>query len=128
MENDLMVMIYGALMGVVGSIVTSIITAVFQSWIERREYERRRSEEQSIRLRQIHLPTDEDVRMINAEHQNEQVPEAARTTAEAGTVLLSILLSSSLVYQTRDPLLGFSFGTALGFLLTHRLTRFLRRG
>lgn len=128
MENDLMVMLYGALMGVVGSIVTSIVTTVFQSWMERREYERRRTEEHASRLRQIHLPTDEDVRMINAEHHNEQAPEAARTTAEAGAVLLSILLSSTVVYQTRDPLLGFSFGAALGFLITHRLTKFLRRG
>ena len=127
MENDLMVMLYGALMGVVGSIVTSIVTTVFQSWMERREYDRRRSEEHTSRLRQIHLPTEEDVRSINAEQQNEHAPEAARTTAEAGAVLLSIVLSSTVVYQTRDPLLGFSFGASPGFLLTHRLTRFLRR-
>ena len=126
MENDLLVMIYGAIMGVTGSIITSIVTAVFQSWMERREYDRRRSEELRSRLSQIHLPTDEEVRIFNSEHPGEQPPEAVRTsTAEAGAVLVSILLSSTAVYQTRDPILGFSFAAALGFLVARRLTRFV---
>src|SRR5215217_7418777 len=66
MERDLLVMIYGAIMGVVGSIITSLVTALFHLWLDRREYERRRSEEQHRHLNQIHLPTDEDVRLINA--------------------------------------------------------------
>lgn len=128
MENDLVVMIYGALMGVVGSIITSIVTAIFQSWMERREFERRRSERHDSRLRQIQLPTDEEIRRINAEHLNEQSPEGARTAAEAGAVLLSILLSSTVVYHARDPLLGFAFGASLGFLGAQRLKRHFRRG
>ena len=127
MENDLTVMIYGAIMGVAGSIITSIVTAVFQSWMERHEYERRRSEELQSRLSQIHLPTDEEVRLFNSKHQGDQPPEAVHTTAEAGAVLVSILLSSTAVYQTRDPVLGFSFAAALGFLVAHRLTRFVRQ-
>lgn len=43
MERDLLVMIYGAIMGVLGSLVTSIVTALFHFWLERREYERRKS-------------------------------------------------------------------------------------
>ena len=39
MERDLLIMIYGAIMGVVGSIVTSIVTAIFHFWLDRREYE-----------------------------------------------------------------------------------------
>lgn len=127
MDRDILVMIYGAIMGVVGSIVTSILTALFQLWLDRREYQRRQSEEHDRRLRQIHLPSEEDVRLINSEHQNEQHPEGARSTAEAGVILLSLLISSTLVYQTRDPVLGFLFAASLTFLLTHRLTRFLRR-
>src|SRR6266542_1508939 len=92
MERDLMVMIYGAIMGIVGSIVTSIVTAVFQLWLERREYERRQSQEHHRQLSRIQLPTDEEVRMINAEHQNERQPEGARTIAGAGSVILSVLL------------------------------------
>ncbi|MDQ2691608.1 MAG: hypothetical protein M3Y68_06225 [Chloroflexota bacterium] len=127
MERDLMVMIYGAIMGVVGSIVTSIITALFQLWLERREFERRQSQERHRQLNQIHLPTDEDVRTINAERQVESAPESARTLAEAGSVVLSILLSSLVVYQTREPFLGFTFGALLGFLMTHRMIRALTR-
>lgn len=127
MERDLMVMIYGAIMGVVGSIVTSIITALFQLWLERREFERRQSQQRQRRLHQIHLPTDEEVRMINAQRQVESSPESARTLAEAGSVILSILLSSLVVYQVREPLLGFAFGALLGFLATHRLIQALTR-
>lgn len=61
MDSDLIVMIYGAIMGVVGSLLTFMISALFQFWLARREHERRQSEERSYRLRQIHLPTDEEV-------------------------------------------------------------------
>ena len=127
MERDLMVMIYGAIMGVVGSILTSIVTAVFQLWLERRELDRRQSREREQRLKQIHLPTQEEVRLINAEHENEGQPEPARSLAEAGSVLVSVLLSSLVVYQTKDPMLGFAFGVLLGFLATNRLIKALRR-
>ena len=41
--------------------------------------------------------------------------------------MISILLSSLVVYKTRDSLLGFSFGFLLGFLLTERVERLLIR-
>jgi predicted PurR-regulated permease PerM len=127
MERDLLIMIYGAIMGVVGSIVTSIVTAIFHFWLDRREYERRKMEERQQQLRQIYLPTEEEVISINAEYQNEHPPETARTAAEAGSLLLSLVLSSAAVYQTRDPLLGFSFGACLGFLVTRRITYALKQ-
>jgi predicted PurR-regulated permease PerM len=127
MERDLLVMIYGAIMGVVGSIVTSIVTALFHFWLERREYERRQSEERDRQLRRIHIPTDEEILLLNSEPQNEHPPEVARTAAEAGSILISLLLSSAAVYQTRDPILGFAFGACLGFLLMRRITRFFKR-
>lgn len=127
MERDLLVMIYGALMGVVGSIITSIVTAVFQLWLERRESERKRSEERHRQLNQIYLPSDEDVLLINSESYEDRPTEAARTAAEAGSVLLSILLSSALVYNTRDPNLGFAFSALLAFYLTRRILKTLRR-
>ncbi len=95
MERDLLVMIYGAIMGVVGSIVTSLVTATFQLWLERREYERRQAQEHHRQLKQIHLPTDEEVRLINSDHQNEHGPETTRAAAEAGSILLSLILSSA---------------------------------
>ena len=127
MGSDLLIMIYGAIMGVVGSIVTSIVTVIFQLWLERREYGRRQSEEHHRQLQQIHLPTDEEVRMINSDHQNDHHPETSRTAAEAGSVILSIILSSALVYHVRDPILGFTFGACLGFLMTRRITKFLKQ-
>src|SRR5215216_2347834 len=126
MERDLLIMIYGGIMGVVGSIVTSFITAIFQIWLERREYDRRQSEELSRQLRKIHLPTNEEVRIINADQHNNEQAETAHTAAEAGSILISILLTSALVYQTRDPMLGFAFGACLGFLITGRITKFIR--
>ena len=123
MESDLLVMIYGAIMGVVGSIVTSLVTALFQLWLDRREHEKRLAEERERRLKQIHLPTDEEIRMINADHNGEHTPEAARTLAQAGSVLFSMILSSAAVYQVRDPRLGFAFGACLGFLVTKRITK-----
>ena len=128
MERDLLIMIYGAIMGVVGSILTSVITAIFHFWLDRREYERRKSEEQHQPLHQIYLPTEEEVISINAEYRNEQPPEAARTAAEAGSLVISVILSSAAVYQTRDPLLGFSFGACLGFLVTRRITNAIKMG
>lgn len=127
MERDLMVMIYGAIMGVVGSILTSIVTAVFQLWLERREFDRRQTVERDRQLKQIHLPTQDEVRIINAEHQNEQQPEPAHSLAEAGSVLVSIFLSSLVVYQTRDPMLGFAFGALLGFLAMNRLIKAIKK-
>jgi hypothetical protein len=45
MDRDLTIMIYGAIMGVAGSLLTSIVSALFQFWLERREHERRQHEE-----------------------------------------------------------------------------------
>ena len=61
MERDLLFMIYGAIMGVVGSIVTSIVTALVHLWLDRREYQRRQSEEHDRQLKRIHIPTDEEI-------------------------------------------------------------------
>ena len=127
MERDLIVMIYGAIMGVVGSIITSIVTALFHFWLERREYERRQIEERQRQLKQIHLPTDDEVRTIYLEHQEEQHAEPARTLAGAGSLSASVLLSSLTVYQTHDPRLAFLFGACLCYLLTNRVIRTFKR-
>src|SRR5512133_2594139 len=121
MNHDLLVMIYGAILGVVGSIVTSIVTAIFHFWLDRREYERRRKEEHERQISKIYLPTDEEVMTINSEIQNEHQPEATRAAVEAGSFVLSLVLSSAVVYNTKDPLLGFAFGACLGFLFTGRI-------
>jgi predicted PurR-regulated permease PerM len=119
-------MIYGAIMGVVGSILSSLVTLMFQFWLTRRENERRQSEEKSRHLRSIHLPTDEEVIMINSGHQIGNLPEPQPKAAETGSILISVLVSGALVYQTNDPMLGFAFAALLGFLVTNRLIRLLK--
>jgi hypothetical protein len=102
MERDLMVMIYGAMMGVVGSILTSIVTAVFQLWLERELIDGNRWNEIASSSKSICPPMKKSGSSI----QNDQQPEPTRTLAEAGSVLISVLLSSLVVYQTKDPRLG----------------------
>ena len=127
MDRDLTIMIYGAIMGVVGSILTSIVTTIFQFWLARREYERRQTEEQNKQLRHISLPTDQEVIDINSARENGNLPQAQRKPAETGSIVLSVFVSSLLVYQTRDPMLGFMFAAFLGFLSTNRVIRLLKR-
>jgi predicted PurR-regulated permease PerM len=123
MDHDLTIMIYGAIMGVVGSVLSSIVAALFQLWLARREDERKRSEDRSRQLRQIHLPTDEDVIKINAGRDHEETPEGQRKTAEAGSLALSAFVGGLMVYKTHDPMLGFAFTFMLSFLLTKHVTR-----
>ena len=127
MDHDLTVMIYGAIMGVVGSILTSIVTTIFHFWLERREHERRQNEERSRQLRHIHLPTDEEIIIINSSRDQEPTPEGQRKTAEAGSIAVSVFVGGIMVYQTHDPMLGFAFTFMLGFLITNRLIRAFRR-
>jgi hypothetical protein len=126
MNHDLTIMIYGAIMGVVGSIFTSIVTTMFHFWLERREYERRQNEERSRPLRQIHLPTDEEVILINSNRDRENPQEGQRNAAGAGSIALSLFVGGIMIYQTHDPRLGFAFMFMLGYLLTNRLIKQLR--
>ena len=126
MDHDLTVMIYGAIMGVVGSILTSIVTTIFHFWLERREHERRQNEARSRQLRHIHLPTDEQIIIINSSRTREQLPEGQRKAAETGSIALSVFVGGIMVYQTHDPMLGFAFAFMLSFLLTNRLIRAFR--
>jgi hypothetical protein len=128
MDHDLTIMIYGALMGVVSSILTSLVTTSFQFWLTRREYERRLKEEREKQVSQIYLPTGEEIIAIISQGQIENnMPASSHKVAEAGSLILSILLGSVLVYQTRDAMLGFAFAAILGFLFMNRVIRFLRR-
>lgn len=97
MDRDLTMMIYGTIMGVI----------------------------ESRQLRQIYLPTDEDVITINSGRHNADRPESQRNAA--GSMGLSKVLTSLLIYQTHDPMLGFAFAAMLGFLMTTRVIQFLER-
>ena len=127
MDRDLTIMIYGAIMGVAGSIISSLISTIFQFWLARRESERKQNEEQSRQLRHIHLPSDEEIIIIKAQHSAEIESESSRKTAEAGSLVLSSFVGGLLVHQTNDLLLGFAFSACLSYLLMKRAIRWLTR-
>jgi predicted PurR-regulated permease PerM len=127
MDRDLTIMIYGAIMGVAGSLLTSIVSALFQLWLERREHERRQHEERRHGLQHIHLPTNEEVIRFSASRSDDPAPEEPRKTAPAGSIALSTFVGGVLVYQTNDLMLGFAFAFMLAFLMTRRMIRALRR-
>ena len=126
MDRDLIIMFYGALMGIVSSIITSLVTTMLQYWLTRREYERRLKEEHERQMSQIYLPTGEEIIAIISNEQQFNQPEASHKAAEAGSIIFSIILGSFLVYQTRDPELGLTFTTILGFLITNRTIKFFK--
>lgn len=130
MDRDVLLMIYGALMGVASSIITSLVTFMLQLWLERREYERRQNEERKKKIQQIYLPTNEEVEAINLGRENGKRPEVPQRTNEAGSLVLSIIsviACSLLAFQMNSPALSFAFTAILSFFLTNRIIRFLRR-
>ena len=128
MDRDLIIMMYGAIMGIAGSIVTSLVTTIFQFWLQRREYERRQSEEQNRQLRHIYLPTDQEVIVITSQlSEEEEATESARKPAPVGYIVVSVVLSSALIDQTNDPMLSLAFAAMLGILITNRVIRFIKR-
>ncbi len=127
MDHDLLMMIYGVLLGAVSSIVTSLTTSIFQYWLERREYERRQIEEQDKQIRLIYLPTGEEVRIINSQqHYDDDKPEWPGKTIEAGSVVLSIVVCSVLAYQFYNHNLSLAFTVIPGFLVTKYIIKFLK--
>lgn len=127
MDRDLVMMIYGAIMGVMSSIITTLVTSIFQYWLARHEYERRQKEEQEKQLRHIYLPTDSEVIIINSRHLEETEADSPRIPAQTGSLVISVAVSSFLVYRTNNPILSLAFATLLGFLLTNRIIRLIKR-
>ena len=78
-------------------------------------------------MNQIYLPTDEAVTAIISNDYQLNQPEASHRAAEAGSIIFSIIVGSLLVYQTRDPILGLAFTAILGFLITNRTIKLLKR-
>lgn len=122
MDHDLTLMIYGALMGVLGSIVTSIVTVSFQYRLARREYERRREEQ----IRQIHLPTSEEIVIIGSQGRDSGQAPGSRKAVRTGSEIISVAVGGVLVHQSGSPLLDFAFACGLGILFTRYMFRSLR--
>ena len=127
MDHDLMMMLYGALIGAVSRVITSLLESTFQQWMEHREQERQANEEQIKRTTQIYLPTAEEVRAITTNRYQESQATTPRKKVGTGSILLSVVGSGFLVHQAREPILSLGFAAAVSYLLTNSLLKRLRR-
>ena len=114
MDHDLLMMIYGACIGLVSSFATSL----FQSWMGRREYERRQRDEKSKKVSEIYLPTNEEILTINSKKHEENAGD--KNTVEYGIILL-IVSSFVIVYLMKIPLLELILSMVWSFLISKKL-------
>ena len=91
MDHDLLMMLYGALIGAGARVVTSMVTSTFQLWLEHRDHERQKIEEHNRQTRQIYLPTAEEVRAITSHRYQENQAGAHRRTVGTGSILVSVV-------------------------------------
>jgi hypothetical protein len=127
MDQDLLMMLYGALIGAASRVITTMIESAFQHWLERHDEERRQSEAQERRASQIYLPTAEEVQAITAHHHQEEQAAAQRKAVGTGSLVLSVMGGAFLIHQAREPLLSLGFGVLLSYLFTNGLIRRLRK-
>ena len=74
-DRDLLLMIYGSLIGIGASIITSILKSIFDYWLSakernriRRENKKARDEDEQEKRNQIILPTNQEILDIQKEH------------------------------------------------------------
>ena len=127
MDHDLLMMLYGALIGAVSRVMGSMVEATFQQWLERRDEDRRQSEEQERRASQIYLPTAEEVQAITSQQYEENQAAAQRKVVGTGSILLSVVGGAFLVHQVREPYLSLGFGAMVSYLLINSIINRLRR-
>ncbi len=135
MDHDLLMMIYGAVIGV-GS---SLVTTLFQHWLDRREHERRRKEEQKKTLQQIYIPTTSEIIEISKVGDGSTIAAgrgAKATSVVVPLIKLSILVGAILllicsglgylIYWIDNPILYLAGSAGIGFALTYVTIRFLK--
>ncbi len=131
MDHDLLMMIYGALIGL-GS---SIITILFQSWINRREHERQLREETRRKRQEIYLPTSEEVQAIvhgKIPPVKAEVVEVAPDILPAKLflgILILIIICAGLAYFSfwlKYPVAYFLLAGFITFLISYVAIRYGR--
>lgn len=127
MDHDLLMMLYGALVGAGTRVITSMVESSFQLWLEHRDKERQTSEEQIRRATQIYLPTAEEVRAITSHRYQEHPVAAPRKAVGTGSVVLSVVGGGLLIHQVREPMLSAGFGVMVSFLITNSVLKLLRK-
>ena len=127
MDHDLLLMLYGALIGAASRILTTMIEAALQRWLQRREQERHHREELHRQATQIYLPTVEEVQAINSERYQEHEAAAPRKAVGTGSIVLSVVGGGFVIHQARDPMLSLGFAALVSFLMTHNALKRLKR-
>ena len=123
MDHDLLMMLYGALVGAGSRVVSDMVMSVFQLWLERHDQERRQSEEHDRKATQIYLPTAEEVRAITSHRYPENPAAGPRRAVGTGSIVLSVVGSGFLIHQAREPMLSLCFAAVTSFLLTNSLLK-----
>jgi hypothetical protein len=127
MDHDLLMMLYGALVGASSRVITSMVTSTFQLWLEHRDHERQLGEEKNRQARQIYLPTPEEVRAITSHRYQENQAAAPRRSVGTGSIVLSMLGGGLLIYQAREPILSLGFAAIVSYLLTNSIINRLKK-
>ena len=127
MDHDLLMMLYGALVGAGTRVITSMVESSFQLWLEHRDKERQESEEQNRRVTQIYLPTAEEVRAITSHRYQEHQALAPRKAVGTGSIVLSVVGSGLLIHQVQEPMLSVGFAAMVSYLITNNLLKRLRK-
>ena len=121
MDHDLLLMIYGALIGAVSRVIASMVESSFDRWLQHRDEERQQNAEQEKRVTQIYLPTPEEVRAITSEQYQEDQAAAQHKAVGTGTIVLSAVGAGFLIYQAREPILSLGFAGLISYLLVNSL-------
>jgi hypothetical protein len=127
MDHDLLLMIYGALIGAVSRVIASMVESTFDRWLEHREQERQQSAEQKKRVTQIYLPTPEEVQAITSQQYQENQAAAQSKAVGTGTIVLSVVGGGFLIHQAREPILSLVFTALISYLLINSLFTRLKR-
>ena len=127
MDHDLLMMLYGALMGAGTRVITSMVESTFQLWLEHRDQERQQIEAENRRTTQIYLPTAEEVRAITSHRYQEHQAMAPRKAVGTGSILISVVGSSLLIHQVREPMLSLGFAATVSYLITNSILNRLRK-
>jgi hypothetical protein len=127
MDHDLLMMVYGALVGAGTRVISSMVESSFQLWLEHRNQERQASKEQNRRVTQIYLPTAEEVRAITSHRYQEHQATAPRKAVGTGSIVLSVVGGGLLIHQVGEPMLSLGFGAMVSYLITNSILKLLRK-
>jgi hypothetical protein len=127
MDHDLLMMLYGALVGASSRVITSMLESTFQLWLEHRDHERRQSEEHHKQATQIYLPTAEEVRAITSHRYQESQATAPRKAVGTGSIVLSVVGSGLLIHQVREPILSLGFAAVVSYLITNSIIQRIKK-